>query len=73
MSSRKLALRMSTVSCAMGHGAQPAPERRTISPQKNWSPKKGQTRVGFAALSPAAVVPAPPWCTTAATLGSNQS
>ena len=49
------------------------PQRRAISPQKDWSPKKGQTSVGLAALSPAAVVPAPPWCTTAATFGSNQS
>ena len=29
MSSLKLALNIATLSCAMGHGAQPAPERRT--------------------------------------------
>ena len=31
MSSLKLALNIATLSCAMGHGAQPAPERRTWS------------------------------------------
>ena len=56
-----------------GHGAGPAPDRLTISPQKNWSPKKGHTSVGLPKRSPAAVVPAPPWCTTAATCGSSQS
>jgi hypothetical protein len=41
--------------------------------QKGWSPKKGTIVVGQPASNPAAVVPAPPWCTTAEHRGNSQS
>lgn len=47
------------------HGFGPAPARAIISPQNTWSPKKGTTSVGRPFSSPIAVVPAPPWWTTA--------
>mmetsp|Transcript_11634 Transcript_11634/g.34486 ORF Transcript_11634/g.34486 Transcript_11634/m.34486 type:complete len:282 (-) Transcript_11634:635-1480(-) len=70
---RNLSARSCAVSLPTGHGGGPTPARRTMSPQKCWSPKNGQTRVGLPARRPAAVVPAPPWWTTAATLGRSQS
>ncbi|KAG0490833.1 hypothetical protein HPP92_007696 [Vanilla planifolia] len=63
----------STLSSDIGIGAGPTPLACILSPQKNWSPKKGTTVVGHPALNPAAVVPAPPWCTTAVQRGNNQS
>mmetsp|Transcript_27890 Transcript_27890/g.66412 ORF Transcript_27890/g.66412 Transcript_27890/m.66412 type:complete len:216 (-) Transcript_27890:732-1379(-) len=57
---------ISTVKSFTGQGFGPTPARRTTSPHMNWSPKKGQTNVGRPYRSPAAVVPAPPWCITAA-------
>ena len=59
--------RLAGVSFLAGCGGGPAPARCTAAPQKCWSPWKGQTTVGRAASSPAAVVPAPPGWTTAAT------
>mmetsp|Transcript_22445 Transcript_22445/g.57692 ORF Transcript_22445/g.57692 Transcript_22445/m.57692 type:complete len:261 (+) Transcript_22445:1528-2310(+) len=73
LSTRRPSARRSALSMWIGHGSGPTPARRTISPQKCWSPKKGQTKVGLPCRSPAAVVPAPPWWTTAATLGSSWS
>mmetsp|Transcript_15028 Transcript_15028/g.38139 ORF Transcript_15028/g.38139 Transcript_15028/m.38139 type:complete len:247 (-) Transcript_15028:1218-1958(-) len=68
-----LAASVFPLSSPMGVGRGPTPARCTTSPQKNWSPKKGQTSVGLPARSPAAVVPAPPWWTTAETCGNSQS
>lgn len=63
----------STLSSYMGIGLGPTPLAWILSPQKNWSPKKGIIVVGHPALNPEAVVPAPPWWTTAAHRGNNQS
>mmetsp|Transcript_27516 Transcript_27516/g.88887 ORF Transcript_27516/g.88887 Transcript_27516/m.88887 type:complete len:275 (-) Transcript_27516:896-1720(-) len=66
-------LSRSAVSPSTGQGAGPTPARFTISPHMNWSPKNGQMRVGSPLRRPAAVVPAPPWWTTAQHCGSSQS
>lgn len=42
-----------------------------MRPQKGWSPKAGTRAVGRPACSPMAVVPAPPWCTTALHRGNS--
>eukprot|EP00961_Rhodomonas_salina_P117645 1583316-Rhodomonas_salina.1 len=49
---------VSRSSIAAGFSA--APLECNASPQNGWSPKKGQTMLGFPALSDAYVVPAPP-------------
>ena len=49
------------------------PSAFTRVAQKGWSPPKGTTSVGRPAVMPAAVVPAPPWCTTALTRSNSQS
>ena len=65
--------KFSRVSWEIGIGAGPSPFWYILSPQKNWSPKNGTMVVGHPAFSPVAVVPAPPWCTTAEHWGNNQS
>ena len=47
----------STLSFSTATGAGPTPDRRHISPQNAWSPKKGTAMVGQPAARPAAVVP----------------
>src|ERR687898_24210 len=56
----------------MGFG--PTPNSKTLLPQKAWSfIEVGQISVDLPARNPSAVVPAPPWWTTAAILGKSQS
>jgi hypothetical protein len=57
----------------IGNRSRRVPVIRKDVPQKPWSPKNGTTMVGAAFLRPIAVVPAPPWCTTALTRSNNQS
>src|SRR5918993_2361709 len=56
----------------MGFG--PTANSKTLLPQKAWSfIEVGQMSVGLPARNPSAVVPAPPWWTTAAILGNSHS
>src|SRR6266536_3405028 len=64
---------LSAVNSLYWTGLAPTPASPIIEPQNCWSPKKGTTVVGFPHLRPMAVVPAPPWRTTPATLGNSQS
>lgn len=48
------------------------PWPRWVAHQKLWSPKKGTMSVGRPTSAPAAVVPAPPWCTTPLQRGKSQ-
>mmetsp|Transcript_33134 Transcript_33134/g.69286 ORF Transcript_33134/g.69286 Transcript_33134/m.69286 type:complete len:379 (+) Transcript_33134:627-1763(+) len=73
VSSRSLSARTSAVSLSTGHGSGPTPARWTIAPHMYWSPKKGHTKFGRPCRRPAAVVPAPPWWTTAQQSGRSQS
>mmetsp|Transcript_103344 Transcript_103344/g.236797 ORF Transcript_103344/g.236797 Transcript_103344/m.236797 type:complete len:247 (+) Transcript_103344:3534-4274(+) len=67
------ATNLSLSSFTAGMGAGPTPARFTAQPQRGWSPKNGTTKVGLPAISPADIVPAPPWCTTAPTCSKSQS
>jgi hypothetical protein len=51
--------------------ALPAPSLRTRAALSGWSHAKGNTSCGVPAAKARAVVPMPPWCTTAAHKGSS--
>jgi hypothetical protein len=61
------------VSSLCGIGGGLAPSRWIWRPQKGWSAMNGTITGGTPALSEAAVVPIPPWCTVTAMRGKSQS
>lgn len=61
------------MSCLNGTGAGPVPSSVTRRAQNGWSVYIGTVTAGTPARSPAAVVPAPAWWTTAAIRGKTQS
>jgi hypothetical protein len=63
----------SAVSRRIGIGAVAAPSRCRRPAQNGWSARTGTGTAGTPARSPAAVVPAPAWCTTAAVRGNSHS
>lgn len=67
------ALRDAAVSSWNGSGRGAAPRRWRRAAQNGWSAMTGTGTAGTPARSPAAVVPAPAWWTTAAVRGNSQS
>src|SRR5215212_3578798 len=64
----------SAVSFFWGIGSGPTPNSNTRLPQNSWSfIVVGQMTHGVPARRPSAVVPTPPWCTTAAIRGNSHS
>ncbi len=67
------AARRAASSRRAGSGSGPTPSRAVRAAQKNWSAKNGTANDGTPARTAVAVVPAPPWWTTAAQRGNSQS
>jgi aspartokinase/homoserine dehydrogenase 1 len=72
-SSASAACRRASVTRRAGIGLGPAPSAATRVLQNGWSKNPGMPRLGAPARSDAAVVPAPPWWTTAATSPKSRS
>ena len=66
---RSASVRVSAVSSCIGSGWGATPRRCSLSAQKGWSTRTGTGTAGTPARSPAPVVPAPAWWTTAAVRG----
>ena len=71
--SRTAVASAATESCLRGIGAGPTPSAAIRAAQNGWSASTGTLTHGTPARSPAAVVPAPAWWTTAAIRGNSQS